>query len=288
MTGKSMATLLCASVLLLAPTDAQARLMHRYSFEIDASDSVGDADGTLENGAMIVDGQVILSGEGSSQVLPEFLGPHVALPSGKIALNTYTDASIEAWYTDRGTMTWGKLFDFGDRIDGAGTHYIYYTPRSGYWTPESGPARTTRVALSGTSPGFLREYVIDGPVQPPGETHLVVVVNASARPPSLDMYLNGKPAGSILLRRSLDIIGPGFAYLGRSLYSDPMLKGSINEFRVWSNALNPNEVAASFAAGPDAVITEEEQPGLRRAAAAGIVSILAALGIVILLGRFRK
>ena len=40
-------------------------------------------------------------------------------------------------------------------------------------------------------------------------------------------------------------------WLGRSQWGDPMFQGAFNEFRVYNNALNPIEVAASYYSGAD-------------------------------------
>jgi hypothetical protein len=46
-------------------------------------------------------------------------------------------------------------------------------------------------------------------------------------------------------------------WLGRSQFSpDPFFNGSINEFRIYDQALSGAEVAASFAAGPDTIVPE--------------------------------
>ena len=39
-------------------------------------------------------------------------------------------------------------------------------------------------------------------------------------------------------------------WLGRAQFNDPFFKGQFDEFRIWSGAMTPAQVAASFAAGP--------------------------------------
>jgi hypothetical protein len=44
-------------------------------------------------------------------------------------------------------------------------------------------------------------------------------------------------------------------WLGRSQFlADPGFEGSFTEFRIYGSALSASEVAASFAAGPDASV----------------------------------
>lgn len=49
-------------------------------------------------------------------------------------------------------------------------------------------------------------------------------------------------------------VSTSFSYLGRSLFStDAWLNGSIDEFRIYHGRLTPEEIAANFIAGPDAL-----------------------------------
>jgi hypothetical protein len=40
-------------------------------------------------------------------------------------------------------------------------------------------------------------------------------------------------------------------YIGKSHFSDPYFNGSINEFRIYNVALTADQIATSFANGPD-------------------------------------
>lgn len=71
------------------------------------------------------------------------------------------------------------------------------------------------------------------------------------------VYLNG--ALSSTYSGSLAALGSypeNVFYLGRSPWnSDPYLKGSINEFRIYSGALQPADISASQTVGPDVLLT---------------------------------
>ena len=65
-----IALLLVSTGLATAQT---AGLMHRYSFTVDANDSIGAAHGTLMNGATIANGALNLDGVGAFLDLPNNL-----------------------------------------------------------------------------------------------------------------------------------------------------------------------------------------------------------------------
>src|SRR5262249_44769643 len=69
----------------------------------------------------------------------------------------------------------------------------------------------------------------------------------------MGVYTNGALAGSRTDLTSLSSVATNLFFLGHSLFrNDPPLKGSIDEFRIYSGALGPSAVAASFSKGPNA------------------------------------
>ncbi|MGA2556899.1 MAG: LamG-like jellyroll fold domain-containing protein, partial [Verrucomicrobiota bacterium] len=98
-------TLLLALVCVLGITTAPGQtinLTHRYSFNGNANDLVGTANGTLQGGAIISNNALVLDGVNS----------YLALPAN-IATN-YTAITLEAWVTDNGSGAWARIFDFGN------------------------------------------------------------------------------------------------------------------------------------------------------------------------------
>src|SRR5690606_36501201 len=105
------ASVLCSSTL-------HAELIHRYTFDVDASDSVGNADGTLESSAAISEGGVVLDAA---------LGSYVNLPGGLI--DGATAVTVESWASFGDNANWARLFDFGDtNPNNEGRNYIFFTP----------------------------------------------------------------------------------------------------------------------------------------------------------------
>src|SRR5215471_11243403 len=90
---------------LFVAATASATLTHQYTFnDGTANDSVGTASGTLMGAATVSDGQVHLTGAP---------GTYVNLPGPTIAINTYTDATFEGWFTYGSLFPqWQRLFDF--------------------------------------------------------------------------------------------------------------------------------------------------------------------------------
>src|SRR5580704_2914651 len=121
-------TLIFLGLPCLLPTQT---LQHRYSFAGNASDSVGNAMGTLVGNAYITNNALTLPGGGTS-ASPQ---GYVSLPNGIVS----NDASItvECWLTDNAGGVWAEAWCFGDSAAGAGqppnsgTYYISLIPHSG-------------------------------------------------------------------------------------------------------------------------------------------------------------
>jgi hypothetical protein len=85
------------------------------------------------------------------------------------------------------------------------------------------------------------------------QEHLVITYSASGN--TTRMYTNGVLVGSATAPRKIsDLAGRDVNnWLGRSQYPDPYWSGKYNEFRIYSGAMGPAQVAANHAAGPDAL-----------------------------------
>jgi hypothetical protein len=71
----------------------------------------------------------------------------------------------------------------------------------------------------------------------------------------MGVYTNGVLAVSTNKLTSLQSVATNRFYLGRSLFpTDPPLKGSIDEFRVYNAALSAAQISENFKNGPDAVL----------------------------------
>jgi hypothetical protein len=218
-----------------------ASLVNRYSFTGDsgvtsAIDSVGGENGTLAGNAAISGNQLVLDG----------VDDWVSLPYD--VLSTYTSASIEAWFTLNTVSNYARLFDFGDTSGGNGNHCWFYSPSYG-----SNSSRLAINTVSGEQFASVTKLLA-------GTTyHIVCVYDAAAG--QMRLYRNGSPVASASVTSLLSDVHRVNAYIGKSNYSaDPELKGSINEFRIHNNAMTNAQVAASYSAGPDVVVSEHTPP----------------------------
>jgi glucose/arabinose dehydrogenase len=223
--------------LLPGPT-----LLHRWSFNGDANDSIGGANATVAGTATVANNQLQLPGG----------GPFANYASINIGSTLSTNASltVETWMTINTLTTWSKVWMFG--VNNAGGEpalsYIDFTPLTGPGPPKvdfdtslTGEMNT----LGGTDPALL----VTG-----HQYHVVVTFDAVANVMSL--YLDGALADSASMG-GYDITQLGFdtGHFGSGFYfGDPDFNGSVNEMRIYSGSLAPLDVANNFAAGPDTVV----------------------------------
>ncbi len=208
-------------------------LTHRYSFNgSDASDSVGGANGTLMGNATVSGGQLVLDGS---------FGSYVDLPAGMINIGTNSAVTFEAWVSFGNQATWAYLFGFGNTNDGGGVNQIGCVPCSDpggfhHWG-------ITENFAGGRTPSWAH-----------GWSNLTAHVTCVVDPPdsTISIYRDG-----VLEFAEYDASAPlsnipnNYGFLGRSFYdADPYLQASIDEFRIYSGALSPQQVALTQQGGP--------------------------------------
>jgi len=207
----------------------QDSLIHRYSFEADAKDSVGSAHGTLMGGATISGGALTLAGAKSGQYLD--------LPNALIS--SLTNLTVEAYVTWTGAAggDWQRIFDFGssnmaEGTQGTGAKYLFLS------------ARKLRACYTNATP--TAEIFTDSATELTADpAQLAVVVNAAAH--NLTLYLDGTPVGSsVTLNDPLSAISDVNNWLGRSQFApDDYFGGKISEFRIYNAALSGPELKTS-------------------------------------------
>lgn len=224
-------------------------LIHRYGFAGEGArvlDEKGAAHGDALGAGLVGDGGLQLGGEHTAE--------YVDLPNGIIS--GLSSVTLEAWLTWRGGGSWQRIFDFGSSSagDGApgvtGTSYLFLTTESADDAPRllSG---ALRAAFSEN--GVSDEDICHGPAPfPIGVlTHVALVLDPGAE--AMLLYQDGKLLTSCFLARPLSAIDDVNNWLGHSNYAaDPDLSGRYDEFRIYAAALTAEQLASSFAAGPDA------------------------------------
>jgi hypothetical protein len=212
-------------------------LVHQYTFDDGtANDSVGQAHGTLIGDASIVDGSLVLDGDGD----------WMDMPGDIIALNTFSELSIEVRFTSvaGGNTGFHMLAAFGEEGTGAdpgfGYKYLFITPARG--------DDVSRVAIQTSSMDgdpWSEETGVSAAVEHDDglEHHFVCTVNAT----DITFYIDGELIGSAALAEGNEIagIGTAAAHLGKGVYNvDPLWTGSVDEFNIYNRVLSGEEVRA--------------------------------------------
>jgi hypothetical protein len=229
-------------VITLITASASAALISRYSFDetsgTTVSDSVSSLNGTLQ-GAAAFDGSgsAVLDGTGGTYV---GLNPASLSGLGAVTLDgwfTYTvgNNNVHLFSIDNGTGT------------GSGGSYLRLNV---YDSRETGPFVEGIVGWNGN------KMVDDAVLAQNQEIHVTVVYDGVNNYEAI--YVNGALAveftGDTTSVPALSSYPQDVFTLGRSPWvnsGDPMLVGSINEFRVFSGVLTANEIQNYDNWGPD-------------------------------------
>ena len=225
------------AMLTAIPEPEPANPVHRYTFEDGtANDSVGGAHGTLVGYADVVGGALVTYDQDD----------WMEMPGDVIAMNTFDEVTIEAWYTPTAGANagWSMLAYFGDSLDGLGSNGFFIT--SARFDDKSRAA----ISIGDIATPWASETGADGPEYDDGLLHhMVSTINAT----DITLYIDGVLIASTPLdpNNSISGISQNFAYLAKGGYGgDPEWIGSIQEFNIYDYALSLAEVEANYAAGP--------------------------------------
>jgi hypothetical protein len=238
----------------VASAGAAPTLAHRYQFDGNANDSVGDKDGSLIGEGSYEAGSLVLGGAGFVD-LPDYL-------LSEFFMNGQNAVTFEIYGRWEGGSAWQRLVDIGDNTYGEefpipagvsynGTSYMQITPSSGGGTL-FGEVVNTEVVPAQYNPG------IHGPGLTAGQDFYVAfvldTVNGVAR-----LYRNGELVGVQAINEENDfsLIPDYNVWLGRSNFSaDANYNGSFSEVRVWEGALQEADILLHAACGPDELSCE--------------------------------
>ncbi|HLK60212.1 MAG TPA: DUF1553 domain-containing protein [Chthonomonadaceae bacterium] len=220
------------------PPDASAvpRPMALWTFETDAKESLSGLQGTLNGGARIAHGRLILNGDGAyMQTAP--------------LSRALQEKTLEAWVAlpDLAQHGGGVITLLGP--DQVVFDAIVYGERE--------PAKW----IAGSN-NFVRTLDLNAPretAHPDQLIHMAVVYRADN---SITVYRNGVPYAPTYIPKNQDL--HTFASGSTVLFGlrhfgavSGFLKGEIEEARLYDRALTPTEVAASFHAGVSRVPIEQ-------------------------------
>ena len=240
-------------------------LIHRYGFNEQTNDwivhdSMGGAHGRLFNTASITSPNAVFTGKGEMKLTggggygnPAVLG-YAALPLGIIS--SMSEVTVEAWvtWTLRTAWPWQRIFDFGNNAGGSyasGVTYFFLTTEANTFVTSSTNLARFAISTNGINAESPRLNWIN--ILPLNVTSYVAVTYSPVRGIT-KFYLNGQLISSGKAVIPLSTIIDTNNWLGRSQYfGDAYFGGRYNEFRIYKGLLSDADVAADYAAGPDAV-----------------------------------
>jgi hypothetical protein len=269
MSLRSLSVGLSLALLLAAAGAAPGQIIHRYTFNGNANDSVGTANGTLVN-ATTVGGQLVLdNGPGVASNTPT--GKYVSLPAAAFPTGPggLTSFSIETFFNWAGQpgQTWDRLFDFNN--GSATTNYLFLTPRSG-----AQPTNTLRYAI--TNSGAGNEFQVNSTDQAPSGGPAFIALTYDSASTTGTLYVGtgttlnqvGQNLTSVL--DPTQLTGVTNYWIGRSAFDgDPLYNGTIDQFDIFASARTSSQVLADFLAGP-VPVPEPSALALTGAAALGL------------------
>ena len=206
---------------------AHPDLAHRYSFARSAWDAIGMAHGTLQGNAVVTNGALKLTGAA---------GGYVNLPGGLVSGSSAF--TLECWATLGANGNWARIVDFGDINGNLGQNFLFYSPHS-----SSGGQRLGLPTFNLDAPGTLDNRTVQIVcIVDPANSYCAIYTNAVLQ----SAVTAALPA--------LAGVSGAWSFIGRSLYSaDAWLNGTINELRLYDGRLSPDQIAADYRAGPDAL-----------------------------------
>jgi hypothetical protein len=222
---RSLAALLFFLLPQLTPA---AILTHRWTFETDASDMIGGADGVLQGNACFTNGAVVLDGTNGGVQLPDDL------------FTNYNSISLEVWFVDE-NRNGARLYNF------------------------SGPDGRMECTVLGSFPPGFPSYPVGGTCFSTGGRSNIVHM-PSAVPDITNHLVWTLDADSGLARAYLNavLVSQKFNFtntparigsttnnwIGAAAACSNVFQGRILDFRTYSGTLTSLEVAQSAAAGP--------------------------------------
>jgi hypothetical protein len=203
-----------------------SRLKAWYTFDETSGASAADASGYGNTGT-VNGGAAWTSGQTENAVDLDGTNDYIALPAGVISdADTIT---VAAWVNLDSVRNWTSIFDFGSG-----------TSTSMFLTPRNGANGKIRFAIKNNNSS---EQIIEGSsaLQTGGWHHVAVTLNGSTG----TLYVDGVQAGSntTMTLKPSNLGATTQNWIGRSQYADPYLDGRVDDFRIYSRALNSSEVA---------------------------------------------
>ncbi len=221
--------------------DLSSSLIHQWTFDDgSANDVIGNAHGTLAGTATI-----------TNKALNTTSGGYLSLPAGEIAVNTYPEISMEAWFTSSIAVNTGftVLSYFGGTAGNYGANYYLMTPARG------DGISSTRISCGNITEPWTAEEYVNGLKYDDGLMHHMVSTLTNG---VISYYIDGVLIETKAITNPANIISnisADLAYLAKSGYSaDPAWKGQIHKFSIYNKVLNAQDVTSLYAQGAETEI----------------------------------
>jgi len=221
-------------------------LLHRWSFNGNASDSVGHAPATVIGNVDTSSGRYYkLAGgaKGSSYIS---LGTNI-IPEDK------TPITIELWATQNAIQSWSRIINFGASVN----NYMMMCWAMG--TDGSTDLLEFFPLPANGGNGFQASNTMQ-PYALGTEYHIAMVITPGAGPggTTLFQWYKMDASGAVLSSGSQsaawtpdELLGQADMWLGHSEWGDNDASASYNEVRIWNVALTRAQLAENSVLGPD-------------------------------------
>lgn len=187
-----------------------------YSFEGNADNAFGSANGTVSGTPAYKDGNV------GKAIELNGTNSYVTLPSTH-PLSSYNQITLSTWVNWKGGKDWQRIFDFGNGTN----QYMFLTPKTG---------------------NFMRFAIKNGGGEQIVQTTQLAVgqwvhVALTLGNDTAKLYVNGGEKASVNVKIKPSDFKPTLNYLGKSQFSaDALFNGMLDEFRIYDHVLSADEI----------------------------------------------
>jgi hypothetical protein len=148
---------------------------------------------------------------------------YLRLPSD--ITNGLGDFTIATWFYEAGQHDWARLFDWGN----SQSTFMFLCPNAG----------STQTLMFTIKQDNGNQTDVAGPHLSTGTWYHLAVTRAGT---AVALYVNGALFNSATAPQTLPTTVNN--YIGRSMYGDPLLDGSVDDFRFYKRALSAAEITA--------------------------------------------
>ena len=194
-------------------------LVASYAMEDSPRDTTANLMDPVAGGTVSYDATQVK--EGKKSLLLNGTDAFLQVPAQVADLEEMTVATWVNWQNT--SSSWTRIFDFGNGTD----EYMFLTPSNG---------SEMRFVIKYEG----KEQILSASKLGTGWHHVAVTLGSDG----VTLYVDGKAVGASQMTPRPSMFQPSRCYIGRSQFAaDPLFKGNIDDFRVYSYALSAEEIA---------------------------------------------